>query len=153
MAAGIVHQLVIGGAGNKYRPVVTGGLRVGVGMLGHLVVEVHLVAKSFNVGVVLPGFGYSVGALGAAVPHGSARAQKHQTVRVQLGGGGSCQIAAHAVAAQKDAVIVRKGLCLYPGKDIGNVGVQTIKSHVSETAVTFAVAVIVKPCAADALCG
>ena len=55
------------------------------------------------------------------------------------------------MTAQENAVIVSKRLSLDPGKNIGNIGVQPLKGHITKAAVAFAVAVKVKPHAADAL--
>ena len=55
------------------------------------------------------------------------------------------------MTAQENAVIVSKRLRLDPGKNVGNIGVQSLKGHITKAAVAFAVAVKVKPHAADAL--
>lgn len=59
-------------------------------MLGHLVVKGHLVAQTLHVGVILAGLHNAVGALGAAEPHPSARAQQNQAVGLddRCAGGG-----------------------------------------------------------------
>ena len=55
------------------------------------------------------------------------------------------------MTAQENAVIVSKRLRLDPGKNVGNIGVQTLKGHIAKAAIAFAVAVKVKPRTADAL--
>ena len=150
-AGALVHQTVIVGAQQQHRAVVALGLGKGIGVLGHLVVKGHLVAQTLHVGVVLAGLGHTVGALGAAEPHPCARAQQDQAVGLDHRSAGGSNVATHALAGEEHLFAVHIGLLGCPCKDILCIGVQAVEAHILELAVTLAVAVEIKPGAADAL--